>query len=76
MAGASGARRDVKGIALTIQVDDSKEAFEAHLECRDKAMEADYGVREWGTVVLGCAVTFFFSFFFYGWASLPPDLRS
>eukprot|EP00438_Fugacium_kawagutii_P014378 Skav221718 [mRNA] locus=scaffold542:156287:166819:- [translate_table: standard] len=28
------------------------------------------GLREWTTVVLGCIVTFLFSYFFYGWASL------
>ena len=36
-------------------------------------MEAAYGIREWGTVALGCAVTFFFSYFFCGWASMPRD---
>lgn len=28
------------------------------------------GLREWTTVVLGCVVTFLFSYFIYGWASL------
>lgn len=28
------------------------------------------GCREWITVVLGCIVTFFFSYFFYGWAAM------
>ena len=28
------------------------------------------GLREWITVVLGCSVTFLFSYFFYGWAAM------